>query len=432
MTQASNQPFPILGRTAWFLLSLGKADYGAFLDDTVAKGFTAVELHVVNHDDRGNRPPFANDGTLLPFTNSVDGAAWDGSLSVAPDFTKPDEAYWRFVDEFIGECEARNLAVFLFPAYVGFDGGSQGWMTAMTANGPERMRAYGAFIADRYRTRPNIVWMLGGDHGSGIHAFTSEQVAVEQAMVDGMLSVTGQQSLQFAAEWHSESIGSDQPTFDRYLTLNGAYSHSGETATQMRRAYADSSQGIRPAFLVEGAYDEEGPDGTNSNSNATQPTRRFVWRAWLNGIAGYIQGNGYLWPFQPGWASHLNSQGQQDLARLNAFIRSIRWSELVPDGLGTIGTLVTEGQGLIDQDNYVAAAATPDGSLLVAYFGPSHASSVTIDMSKLRGPARVRWFDPTSGEYVEVGTVPNSGNLNFTPPAANSAGDGDWVLRLDA
>jgi hypothetical protein len=79
-----------------------------------------------------------------------------------------------------------------------------------------------------------------------------------------------------------------------------------------------------PAYLVEGLYDEEGPDGTNVNPGATQPCRRFQWWAWLSSIGGYIAGNGYTWTFNTTgygspWTSHLNTQTTQDNARLNAF-----------------------------------------------------------------------------------------------------------------
>src|SRR6185369_3881488 len=57
LTDSSGAPFPILGRTAWFVLSLTTDDYRRFIDDTAARGYTAIELHVVNHDPRGNRPP---------------------------------------------------------------------------------------------------------------------------------------------------------------------------------------------------------------------------------------------------------------------------------------------------------------------------------------------------------------------------------------
>src|SRR5262245_26802989 len=49
LVDSTGAPFPILGRTAWFVLSLSPTDYRSFLDDTASRGYTAVELHVLNH-----------------------------------------------------------------------------------------------------------------------------------------------------------------------------------------------------------------------------------------------------------------------------------------------------------------------------------------------------------------------------------------------
>ena len=75
-------PVPILGRSAWFITSLSEADYKTFIDDSLAKGFNAIEFHVINHDARGRRPPFGGNGAL-PFTARLDGTAWIGLLSYA-------------------------------------------------------------------------------------------------------------------------------------------------------------------------------------------------------------------------------------------------------------------------------------------------------------------------------------------------------------
>src|SRR5580765_9117335 len=73
----SGVPFPIMGRTAWFVTSLSVSDYHTFIDDTAARGFDAIELHVVNHDSRGHNPPFNGNGDL-PFLNRLDGTSWNG------------------------------------------------------------------------------------------------------------------------------------------------------------------------------------------------------------------------------------------------------------------------------------------------------------------------------------------------------------------
>ena len=119
--------------------------------------------------------------------------------------------------------------MFLFPAYAGYAGGEQGWMREMVANGSERMRAYGEWVATRYKSRKNLVWMLGGDLGT----FDTGQSLVESALLRGMASVPGQRSTQQSAEWDSGSIATDQLSFGKSMTLNGAYAWDGDVNGQV-------------------------------------------------------------------------------------------------------------------------------------------------------------------------------------------------------
>ncbi len=428
-------PFPILGRSLWYIISLSPQDYQVVLDDTVSRGHNALEMMAMGHYPGANHPPFNGRGDP-PFLKQLDGAAWSGSLvygnagAEAPDFTTPNEAYWAYLDTFLATCESRGVLVFLFPAYIGYNGEDQGWGREIVANGPARMQAYGAWIATRYKNRPNLVWMMGGDMGTGSSLFSQAQADVERALLTGLRSVAGQQSVELSAEWTSESIATDQPEFASAMTLNGAYSWNGNVNTHGRRAYAYPT--VSPAYLLEEPYDEEGSDGNGFNPSATQPVRRFQWWGWLSTIGGYLSGNGYVWPFGSAWRSHLDTQGSRDNARLNTFIRSIAWHQLVPSGLGGMRALITTGNGATSSPSYVAAAATPDGALLVAYVPPAHTGSITVDLAALRGNVQARWLDPTTGTYAAAGTFPNTGPRAFTPPGSNGSGTSDWVLVLTA
>jgi hypothetical protein len=160
--------------------------------------------------------------------------------------------------------------------------------------------------------------------------------------------------------------------------------------------------------------------------------RRFQWWGWLSTIGGYISGNGYVWPFTAAWRHHLDTQGSRDMARLNAFIESVAWYKLVPSGLNGMRMLITAGGSSASLRDYVAAAAAPDGTLMVAYVPPAHSGAITVDMRALNGPVRARWFDPTSGMYTIIGTgLTDTGSRSFTAPGNNSAGLKDWVLVLD-
>jgi len=141
-----------------------------------------------------------------------------------------------------------------------------------------------------------------------------------------------------------------------------------------------------------------------------------------------------VWPFVDPWKKHLDTPGAVDMEKLNSFIRSIKWWELVPSGLGGMRRLITDGGGADTTANYVAAAATPTGSLLVAYLPPAHEKSIEVDTKGMDKLLFAVWFDPTNGLSSNIYGSPftNTGRLRFTPPPTNSRGERDWVLVLTA
>ena len=428
------KPFPILGRTAWFIISQPEKGYQKFVENTLAHGHNAIEFAVITHWPTGNHAPFNGEGEL-PFLKRLNGSDWDGKLTYhslsqeAPDLTSTNEKYWRFVDRFLAYCEAKGLLVFMFPAYVGYNGEEQGWMKELVANGKEKSWAYGAWIANRYRGQKNIVWMLLGDMG----IFNDEQKMAEQALIDGLKSVKNQHSTQYTAESYSGENAADNVQFGHEMTLNGVYTWELKVPVPYlgRKGYAHEPP--MPAFLLEEPYDEEGPDGNNYNPNATQPVRRFQWWGWLSTIAGYISGNGYVWPFiDPVWQQHLETQGAQDMMRLNQFIKSVEWWKLVPAGLNGMKNIIAGPANIDTAASYVSAAAARDGSFLVAYIPPAHKGNVKVDLSVLDKPGFAYWFDPTDGRYIPVEGSPVSNTFirEFIPPEKNHAGESDWVLLV--
>jgi hypothetical protein len=247
--------------------------------------------------------------------------------------------------------------------------------------------------------------------------------------------VQHQQSVQYTAESFSGQNAADNADFGNEMTLNASYTWELRVPVPYiaRKAYAHTR--VMPSFLLEEPYDEEGPDGNNYNPNATQPVRRFQWWGWLSTIGGYISGNGYVWQFvDPVWQQHLNTQAALDMSRLNRFIRSIDWWRLIPSGLNGMETLIENAENIDTSAAYVSAAATKDGSLLVAYVPPAHKGSITVNMKILADKMYAYWFDPTTGVVTSVSDTPfgNKTFLSFTPPGKNSQGEDDWVLVLSA
>src|SRR3954451_5925773 len=90
--------------------------------------------------------------------------------------------------------------------------------------------------------------------------------------------------------------------------------------------------------------------------------------------------------FRNGWKNQLNTPGAIQIGHVKALLTPRAWHELVPDQDHTVVTAgygTFSSTGSIGANDYVTAARTPDGKLVIAYV-PS-ARTVTVDMSQLSG-----------------------------------------------
>ena len=461
LQDAKGAPFPILGDAGWEAShNTDRAGQRVYIADRVSRGFNSVLAITIDHKSTVNKPPRDFAGNL-PFSKRLDGQAYTGSpngttsangsslqyaadpyheiKAEAPDLTYPGPAYWTQLDGFISDCASQGVAVFLFPAYVGFGGGDEGWMKEMIANDAiagaggfagqgwadakkSKLWNYGAWLAQHYATSPNIVWVLGGDFGIGGNGtFSTVQAAAVNSLIAGMKSVSAQQSTLWTAHWARPSLATDVAQFTSLIDLQSVYVNALASA-QTRAGYASTP--TKPTFEIEDYYE-------GNSAGGGEPNRRYQWWSFLGAIAGKFSGNEALWPFPSNWKSQLDSVGARDMAKMNAFIRSIPWQTLVPSGLGGAKQIVTANGGVAGNADYVACAES--SSLVVCYVPPAWAlGKFTIDSTVLSAPYRARWFNPASGGYTdESSNIPNTGTHSFTPAGNNGSSFGDWVLVLD-
>ena len=224
----------------------------------------------------------------------------------------------------------------------------------------------------------------------------------------------------------------DDPRWALLSDLNASYTYS-PTYIQVLHGY--NQKPVAPDFLVEAHYDLERV-GDPIDFGSPLILRKQDYWTMLSGGVGQFYGNGFSWSFREGWKDQIDTPGVQQLGIWARFFSSLRWQDLVPDqahavvtgGLGTYGNVETK----VSVSDYLTAARSHDGSLVVAYMPTSR--TITVNMGSLSGPARGRWFDPSNGSYQDAapGVLDNSGSRQFTPPGKNHDGDGDWVLLLEA
>ncbi len=463
-------PFLIKGDTTWSLFVdiplTGTRGIDAFLTTITGQGFNAVSGNVIEHHYTVVKPPKNQNGDL-PFTKTLNGSTYTGSPNgttssngtqgqfaadnysninnQAPDPTFINNVYWQACETILNSCLSHNVAVFVWPFYLGFHAGDEGWMQelvawdAVTGAGgftglgfanatKSKAWNYGAWLADRWKAYPHIIWVAGGDYGSGTQTLDTQQKAAVESVISGMKSVSGQQSVFWTAHWDRDSISTDTSLTSVTFDINGSY--CGEAvAERTRQAYAHSP--TSPACLIEWFYE-------NDLFGGSPPYRKYMYWGYLGGIAGGLFGNEQIWRFDDGtpgtdYVTLETTQATLDAVRQFAFWDTRPWWRLKPSGLGGMGTIITAGGGTASpqSDTYVTAAATSEGDLLLAYVPPAHTGSITVDMTKMSATAQARWFDPANASFTTIGAFNASGTHAFTPPATNSAGDADFLLVLE-
>ena len=422
------RPFLIKGETAWLALAnLNEAEQERYLADRGAKGFNLVEVMVLNHDytSRPNPVPPANRAGERPFAR-------------AGDFSTPDGAYFDRAAAFVDRAAAHGIAVLVAPLYLGFDGGREGWWKELTAPGNTRQvcAAFGRYIGARFRGKKNVLWLAGGDFAPPPG---SEGEARYWEVVNGIRQAGASQL--WTGHWnfdHRGGISTDEARFRDQMALNGVYQYANAYRYALR-AYEVTPP--RPVFLLESTYEHEHP------GSDLQPFRNAWWWTMLSGGSGMVWSNAFLWLCESSrgtyridygdvdhavssWAAELESPGTFEALHLHALFEALPWHRLVPAGLSTSGPeLIASGQGW--RRKHIAAAATAEGDLLVAYVPPTGGGprGFAIDLSRMRGASTGRWYDPSTGVWVPlVGTLPRSAGVEVETPGRNGAGANDWVL----
>lgn len=419
-------PFRIQGDSAQSLIvNLTHEEAAAYLDDRRAKGFNTVNVNLLEHKF-AIKPPLNRQGDA-PF--------------VSPDnFAMPSDSYFAFADSLIDLAASKGMLVSLAAMYLGINGGPEGWWSALTNNFNTQDVCYkfGFYIGRRYKERRNILWVIGGDFTPPAGSEGEKRL---HKFMEGIKAAGASQL--WSGDWHAPCISTDVRAFAASMDLNAVYTYGikdsdGLTYGESRRAYSYTP--VRPVYLKETGYEDEGWIPGDPAS-----VRSYEYWAVLGGAtAGLFFGHRDIWEFATSqwssgfmpnarpWQSSLNSTGSFDMKRLGRILDSVPWYKLVPSGSVGMKTLVTAGAGSYGKPDYVTAAAASDGSALIAYLPPrATSSSVTVNMNVLAAPARARWFDPTSGMYVDIArSLPNSAAATFTIPGNNSSGARDWVLVL--
>ena len=170
LVDESGRPFFWLGDTGWELFHrLTYAEAKKYLSIRAGQGYTVIQAVVLAEFD-GLHTPNANGH--IPLQND--------------DPLRPNEPYFLFVDSIIDLAASYGLYIAVLPTW-GDKLFKNTWGTGPEIFNRGNAKGYGQWIANRYKNRKNIIWVMGGDRNPR----NESDVEVWRLMAEGIIEGSG-------------------------------------------------------------------------------------------------------------------------------------------------------------------------------------------------------------------------------------------------
>jgi len=432
----TNQPVFITGDTAYALavqLS-SNSDIEAYLSNRQAKGMNLIWAALV---DVG----FHNDG------KSENDASGNNPWNRGADFTGMSSAaaYWSHVDYVLQRAAAHGITVLAGAGFTAsFNKCDSPYYATMASSSDTTMKAYGSFLGNRYKSYPNIIWLMGGDAnlslcGSGL-ANKLNDIAMgimseDPAHLMAIEATSDNWGEASATNWLPFTRGARNPK--GWITLGTVYPKGlpskifaleiDDIVSQI--AIERGADPFVPFFSMEDPYEKEPNEAPYNN----QQLRQEGYTEVLGGAyLGRLFGSSSIWPFNATcceprgttWQTDIDAYPSFDQQRLGQLFRSREHWMMEPD---ITHTVVRDGYG--SGASLTVTSRTRDGQTIIVYIPNGNAATLTVDMTKITSAANQAicwWYNPSSGSATLIGSLANSGTKKFTPPDST-----DWVLVID-
>ena len=422
LQHADGTPFFWLGDTGWLLFQkLDRAEADRYLENRRRKGFNVVQVMVLHSADAKNSygaSALVSDDPARP------------RLTTGADLAKPDEYdYWDHVDWIVKNAAAKGIYMAMVPAW--------GSVVQNGALNSSNVRAYARFLAERYRSDSNIIWLNGGDTRGDRNTEVWNALGQTLEELDPAHLITFHPfGRTQSSTWFHNALWLDFNMFQsghrRYDQDDTPNAKGEDNWRYVQEDYARKP--VKPTLDGEPSY-ENIPQGLH---DTTQPywtdrdCRRYAYWSVFAGAFGHTYGNNAVMQMHKPdsgkgaygprnyWYEALDDPGAGQMQHLKKLMLSRPFLERVPDQDLLIG---------YNGSRYDYAIATRGASYLFAY---SHTGKeLRINMGRISGKnVRAWWFNPVDGSSQSAGTFENKRTREFAPPSSEG-GTRDWVLVLD-
>lgn len=426
------EPFFWLADTAWYLFEkLNLSEIEEYLQDRREKHFNVLQVVIANVACQDDVPgmPFEWEDCYRTVSNGDFGQI------------EEDSPYWNKIDTVIEMAAKYDMYLALLPVW--------GSMVKLGYLNTDNVTRYARFLIQRYGTKKNVIWVLGGDvRGDvGYDVWNLFGNALRKSCPEQLISFHpfGRTS---SAMWFHEQEWLDFNMFQSgHRRYDQASLNSWDDNGKSEEFFGEdnwkyvqrelSRDNCKPVLDGEPSYDGI-PQGLHDTSQPywnAEDARRYAYWSVFQGACGHTYGHSAIMQFyrkidkkgaygvKEYWNQALHAESSQQMKYLYElmtkvdYIQGRYWEELLADGQK-------------EKYNRIIPFAGKDYILIYDYSG----RNICINIDKAGFEiSSVQWFDPANGSYledtVECNDISHNGIVEFQPPFKKSGGH-DWVLIL--
>lgn len=411
------EPFFWLGETAWLMPErLNREEAELYLTTCHQAGYNVVQIQVLND---------------IPSYNVYGTPSHDKQGKLLTDVAY---SYWDHLDYIIDTAAKNDIYIGMVCIWGSVVKG--GKMSV------EQAKTYGTFLAERYKNRKNIIWIIGGDIQGDIKKDVWEALATTIKSIDHNHLMTYHPRGRYtSAHWWSEAEWIDFHTFQsghrRYgQRMKDKTYPIPDNTEEDNWMYVDSTwcyQPQKPVLDDEPSYEgiPKGLHDANEELWQASDVRRYAYWSVFAGSCGHTYGNNAIMQFyregyppayfcSKRWQDALHDPGFNQMQHLKQLMLSLPYFERIPD----------QSVILDNGTQYDRLIATRGSSYLLVYNYTSRA--MKIDLRKISGTRKkVWWMDAATGRKTFLGEYDNAIHT-FLPPHTSTGIEDGVLIAIDS
>lgn len=415
----NGNPFFWLGNTSWLLPErLNRDEVEYYLNKEREEGYNVEQIQVLN---------------AIPTYNIYGQQANDETFDFSKYTKQGTYSYWDHLDYIVDMAAANGIFIAMDCI----------WGSQINKMDVKKATSYGKFLGERYRNKPNIIWMIGGDimGDKGSDSWDALARAIKKADPNHIMTFHPR-GRTTSSWWYNDREWLDFNMFQsghrRYGQRNGDGDYTIKDNTEEDNwRYVEMSfekSPIKPVIDGEPSY-EDIPQGLHDFSAPRwqdHDVRRYAYWAVFAGCFGHTYGHNSIMQFmRPGvlasfgaekaWWDAMKDPGYQQMKYLKWLMLAFPFTE----GIGDQSIIV--GQ---NGDRYDRVIATRGNDYMLVY--NYNGKPMQIDLTKISGTKKHVWLmNPIDGTLSFLGEYDNKVN-EFTFDGAYLRGSDRVLIAFDA